>query len=632
MGKCPAPPRPHARRHSTILSLLLFLFAFLLYAFCLYPEAGPIDSGELITAAWMPGIAHAPGFPAYIFCGWLWTFLFPIGSIAWKLNLFSACSAALAVVLAYCLSRRLCLHYNPSDPILADLAAFCGALSLTTGLVYWRWALSAEVYAFHGLLLAASLWFAGAAKESRHNTIYSGCLMGAGLAVHWVSALMLLPMIFGFQCPTRGSAPSLSKGAPKKICKDLPSGFNLLLFGGCAFGTALIWYTAMLLLARSEPLLNWGNPATWERLWWHFTARQYQSNLLSGTTAELLSALWSNLLLWGQEFTFIGWILAFWGWRQIGLTSKLWVGGWILGAIMNLILGTLQSAAYTHPTQDRDAYLLPLLFGTSLGIASGLDHLALSLERRYRLSRKIVMGVFLTGLLVLTWTRLPIQNRSGDTSSTDYAENALQSPAPQALLLAADWQLVSPSLYLTEVRGLRKDIALIDIPLWQNRPWYVDQFSKRYPQLALEWSTTLGPFLQELRLFEMGKLLDSRRIAHYYSGLLAAMLSTQSKPVYLDWLALEHIRQFGAGRTGSFLPEGLLFRYYADHPPADLPELSWTLHSFLDPNHSSDPIIRHMRLQHVRMLDQRIRFFQQQGKTLQADQTKHLAESLLAVQ
>ena len=52
------------------------------------------DSGELVTAVHILGIPHPTGYPLYVLLGKLWTLLVPIGSIAFRMSLFSAACAA----------------------------------------------------------------------------------------------------------------------------------------------------------------------------------------------------------------------------------------------------------------------------------------------------------------------------------------------------------------------------------------------------------------------------------------------------------------------------------------------------------------------------------------------------------
>ena len=92
-------------RHPPLVAVALtagvhvWLPVLILYILTLMPGVPPTDSGELILAAALPGVAHAPGFPTYMLLAALWARLLELGSVAWRLNLLSACAGAAAAAL-----------------------------------------------------------------------------------------------------------------------------------------------------------------------------------------------------------------------------------------------------------------------------------------------------------------------------------------------------------------------------------------------------------------------------------------------------------------------------------------------------------------------------------------------------
>ena len=65
------------------------------------------DSGELVTAVHVLGVPHPTGYPLYVLLGKAWTELVRVGSIAFRMSLFSSACAALACALLFLLCRRL---------------------------------------------------------------------------------------------------------------------------------------------------------------------------------------------------------------------------------------------------------------------------------------------------------------------------------------------------------------------------------------------------------------------------------------------------------------------------------------------------------------------------------------------
>src|SRR6185369_9118757 len=82
-------------KRNVICAAVVFLTSLVLYVCTLAPTVTLVDSGELIVAARSLGVAHPPGFPLYVLLAHLAT-VFPLGSIAARVNFASALFAALA--------------------------------------------------------------------------------------------------------------------------------------------------------------------------------------------------------------------------------------------------------------------------------------------------------------------------------------------------------------------------------------------------------------------------------------------------------------------------------------------------------------------------------------------------------
>src|SRR5512139_4186294 len=100
------------------VALLLGIGLFALYGLGACPTIYVGDSGELVTAAHTLGIPHPSGYPLYVLLGKLWTLLVPVGSIAYRMSLFSAACTAAACGVLHHLLRRLGAH-----PAAAAMAA-----------------------------------------------------------------------------------------------------------------------------------------------------------------------------------------------------------------------------------------------------------------------------------------------------------------------------------------------------------------------------------------------------------------------------------------------------------------------------------------------------------------------------
>src|SRR5262245_54404445 len=153
------------------------LLAFGVYVRTLAPGlVGILDTPMFQFIGRVLGVAHNPGYPLYVFLTFPFSYL-PIGSLAYRINLFSALLGAIAVSLTYLVARRL----DCRRPI-----ALMAALGLAFGAVFWSQAVIAEVYTLHaalvaGILLALIVW----SDTGREAYFYTAVgLFAAGLGNH----------------------------------------------------------------------------------------------------------------------------------------------------------------------------------------------------------------------------------------------------------------------------------------------------------------------------------------------------------------------------------------------------------------------------------------------------------------
>jgi 4-amino-4-deoxy-L-arabinose transferase-like glycosyltransferase len=116
------------------------------YVLTLLPGVGYAgDTAKLQFIGYVLGTPHVTGYPTYVVSNYLFTTLFPLGSLAYKANLLSALFAVLAALLLYAMLRLLDIRRMVA---LASVLAF----GLTPTL--WLHATVAEVYTLNVLFVA----------------------------------------------------------------------------------------------------------------------------------------------------------------------------------------------------------------------------------------------------------------------------------------------------------------------------------------------------------------------------------------------------------------------------------------------------------------------------------------------
>lgn len=454
--------------------LMATIIALTVYAVTVAPELTfahhGTDGGDLITAARTLGIPHPPGYPTYTLLAWLFTRL-PAGSIAYRVHLLSAASAALAVGLL-CRTVQVLLPDEESPGALSVATALTAAFAP----LLWSQAVIAEVYALLTLLAALlfHLWVHWRQGGPDSTLWLSALLLALGLGVH-LTLIASIPAALILLWPRRHRLRQPGVWLPCLGC---------LLLG-------MSVYVYLPLAATHQPPLNWGDPRTWDRFLWVVTARPYQNLVFGLPWAEVprRMATWAALLT--EQFGWWGLILAlagFLGWWQQDRFLALSLLAWAF------LIGTY---SFFYHAPDSYVYLLPTLLWWALGWSEGARRL-LDLARRLAPAAR---SLTLVGILVLPFLSLGIHWGSIDLSdeheTSTYLTGVLNRLEPNALVITRGDAPTFALWYGLYAEGQRPDVAVVNAPLLVY-PWYRAQIRRLYPDLnvvepANDWTTPNSP-------------------------------------------------------------------------------------------------------------------------------------------
>ena len=265
---------PRFSKIDWLLAIGIGFTGLALYIRTLAPGLIPGDSAEFQVLAHQLGIAHTPGYPVYLLLAKLVTLL-PIGDIAYRVNLFSAIMAALAVVGVYLAARLLQLNRWP---------ALFGSLILLVSYSFWSQAVIAEVYtaaaAFAIFILVGVLGWSQTGKPG--FLFAAGLLGGLSLGIH-TTVLLLAPGVLVYLWLNR-------KSHEKFWQKAVTFGVAGALLG------IIIWLVIFVAIEFNEPPANIFNGAydtarsdwdlsekeiqnPWVRIWFIATGQQWRSAL-----------------------------------------------------------------------------------------------------------------------------------------------------------------------------------------------------------------------------------------------------------------------------------------------------------------------------------------------------------------
>src|SRR3990167_2598255 len=160
-GWCALPPLLKKKGFKEVG--LCFLF-FLVYLMTAPPQIFWRDSSEFVATAYTLSISHPPGSPTYNILAKLSTF-FPLGSIAFRINLFSSLCALFTLFFLFKTLQLLMgqLRSDKRDRFLSPyhhLIATGAVLLFGFSFAFWRWSVTAEVYSLQELFIILMIYLA----------------------------------------------------------------------------------------------------------------------------------------------------------------------------------------------------------------------------------------------------------------------------------------------------------------------------------------------------------------------------------------------------------------------------------------------------------------------------------------
>jgi tetratricopeptide (TPR) repeat protein len=317
-------PATREGRLNALIGLLVFLFTFSVYAYCVTPTVPYWDSGEFIATSYILGVPHPPGTPLYVLIGRLFSMI-PFSSIAVRVNILSSFSSALAVLFTYLITVRIVRKNFMSEvtgsPWLAWVGGVVAAFFMAFSTTFWDNAIEAEVYGPASAIMTLCVWLGlywwDRQEEQQNDRIIwlilyilflaVGIHMGTFLVfpciyllvtmVHWErvkkgafwGSIALFSIVFliryflintiNDQNPNivdlsmaesaiRGQASFLflvmAIAVLWNIISVLGLRFALGIFGLAVLGISVHFY--LLIRSNLDPAINEGDPSTWEAL------------------------------------------------------------------------------------------------------------------------------------------------------------------------------------------------------------------------------------------------------------------------------------------------------------------------------------------------------------------------------
>src|SRR3990167_4518203 len=221
---------------------MAFIVLFVSWFFFLFFQTTSIyggDAGDLVTSAFLHGVAHPPGFPLYTFLGFILSKL-PILTVAWRVGLLSSLAGAGTITILFLLIKDI--TKNTKSALIA-VAVLAGTY------LFWLYSIVPEVFNLHCFFsstLVYLLYKWSTSRKDRYLSIFA-LVLGLSLSHHLLTIFLFPAFIYFFHA----NREKLPKFTPKYLAKKL----TLLSLG-------LTPYLYIFIAASTTPAISWENVTT----------------------------------------------------------------------------------------------------------------------------------------------------------------------------------------------------------------------------------------------------------------------------------------------------------------------------------------------------------------------------------
>ncbi len=386
----PVKVPPMCRRVDWLTFGITFLVIWAVYLWTLAPQLTLEDSGELCTGSFYAGIPHPPGYPFWAIYSWFWTFILPIGNVAWRVEVGQSFAGAMGCgMLALMVSRGSSMLIEGIEELKGVSGRWENAICMVSGLVAglllgldgFMWSESVVINRISvfgvpwliAVMLCLMRWMY--APQQRRYLYLAMLLYGICATIHQTLLLsaMGVEIIVAMASVRLGrdlflgnsiiyvvclllmqakSIPALNTMSPIEVgifhivgvgsilatgwlatkTGKLGTEWKVVLIMGLAWMLGVSFYLYMPISCMTDPPMQWGYPRTVEGFFHALSRGQYQSNTstLIASPSRIAFQLW--YLVEGLSDSF-SWVLIFIGLLPFFFLHKMHKRerGWIIG-------------------------------------------------------------------------------------------------------------------------------------------------------------------------------------------------------------------------------------------------------------------------------------------------------------
>lgn len=569
-------------------SYLVSVVAFIIYMLTIAPSVIQIDAGELATVQIVGGIAHPTGYPLFTIVGYLFSLLpLPITKI-FQMNLLAAIYSATAAGIISASTKLVLSNIDSfrtisvekktkkkkrelenkvsgsiilSDEVIIFTSAFTGLIAALNK-TFWFQSTSVEVYSLHLFLISAIIYFLLRAYIEKDEKI---------ILKRWLLFAFVLALGFSNHMTTLLILPGTAYLFFTKFSFKKESFSKILKMLAVFFPALILFYAYLPIRAAQNPLLNWGNPITFERILNHISGKQYQVWLFSSfdSAKKQFNYFISSLPVEYSLLLIVAVVGLFYSYKH---AKK-----YFLFTFISFAFGVLYSINYD--INDIDAYFLlsyiMLAFFASFGIAF-----------LFKLNEAKKNGTIISSALILVVIVLhsvliyPKVNQRGNYAYENYTKSILKTSEKNSLIFTYQWDyFISAAYYFQFVEKFREDVMVVDKELLR-RSWYYNQLSASYPEVMDRIKIESDLFLQFVAPFERDESYNQNSLEQSYRAVMTNLIaaSLTDRTVYIGPELIDNELKegfFSLPKGYTVIPDIIFFKVVkegSDYLPASDPD------------------------------------------------------------
>jgi hypothetical protein len=437
---------------------LIVGLAFVLYAWLAPSRVVDADNAEFSLLGALGGVAHPPGFPAYVLwlraLSWL-----PFGSAAHVANLATAVLAAAQLAVLHAAARAWGARGGAATAAVLIFAGAPIVIAMSS---------EAEVFALNGLVVALVVWLAAAAGpvRGRWRCALLGLVAGIGLANQTTCALVAPLGIYGV---VRGAREA--SAAPASRAR-VATAIACALLGLCVGLTPYLY-----LFCAPEHAGTWGHITSAHDVLDTILRREFGglgSFAPQGIDVPLATSLAALARTLGRTLL---WLPALAGLVVLGLRCvRAREGGeprgaWIALAASFVLAGPWLASRFNVPPEGVGTYIIerfhiqPALL-LVIPVAGAFELVARRLPRVW--AAPVLAAFAFVSVVTLALPRVRAIHVPAVEAA---AENLVRSLPPNAVMIGSADDLIFSIHYVQLVLHERPDVTYISWPL-MTLPWY----------------------------------------------------------------------------------------------------------------------------------------------------------------